>query len=262
MRDYIQSKHDEQKRKKNRKIKCGIVIFVLLLVLIALVFLLRSDIYTIQTIEVTIENTDTNVQNDIRTVAETYITKHDWFSSLFLHERSVLGFNGHGLAFYIANQYPIVTEVSVSVNYITRVVSISGKERTKEALWCTHEGNCGWFDDAGVVFLEGFSAQGSSINKITSSATSTVMLLEYIPIDAHFVESVFSFLEEFRAPVRHLIWDDSKEELHTEAISGFPTIFFSTKQDPQYALEELKKISHIEKLSYIDLRVKNRIFYK
>lgn len=262
MRDYVQGKQEEKRRKKAYKVHFIILGIAIVFCIAGIIWFLRSDVYTVA--QVTTENIDSVLQPQIIQLANEHIQDRSWISSLFLNTQSLLGFSTYSLAEKIAKTYPILTDISISKNYFTRNVTISARERKKMALWCTSADVCWWFDEAGVVFLEGPSTQGQLINKITSRSSDSVVLGEKIPIqgDISIIEPIFSFLDAIGAPTKNIIWDNDREEIQTDFYAQFPVIYFSTQQNPNFALTEVKKIKNLKNLSYIDLRISNRIFYK
>lgn len=263
LHDYVQDRYERRKRKKNLRLRLMVYGALIVLVIGGMLYVLHSDWYTINAIYVEGDNFEEPISSDIQQLVSDYIKQRSWISSIFFNPYSVLGFNTQNLATYISTQYPLITDVVVSKNYFTKTVTVVGRLREKFALWCSIDGQCRWFDKNGIVFVDGFSSQGQLINKIISPHSDDIALGSHIPIfDDRVVENIFLFLEEVGAPGKQLIWDPQHEELISPHTSNYPQILFSIRQDPLYALNEFKKIPHKEKISYIDLRITNRIFYK
>ncbi len=263
MHDYIQDKHERRKRKKNFRLRLVIYGFICVICVVGILFILHSDWYTVREIRIEGDGSEELVVRDVRELTSIYIENRSWFSLLFLNKRSFFGFNTKGLAEYISEKYPLLANISISKNYFSKTVTITGELREKFALWCSVDEQCGWFDKNGVVFVDGFLSQGQLINKIISPSSDSIVLGSHIPIeDNAIINDIFLFLENVEAPNKQLIWDPVHEELICSKQSDYPQIVFSIRQNPLYALEEFKKIPHKEKLSYVDLRITNRIFYR
>lgn len=263
MHDYIQDRYERRKRTKNFRVRFAIFGILAVVGVGGILYVLHSDWYVVRTIRVEGDGFEEPILSDVQRLAHDYIAQRSWFASLFFNRSSVLGFNVRNLASYIGDQYPLIADISVSKNYFTRTITIKGRLREKFALWCDFDDQCRWFDKDGIVFVDGFLSQGQLINKIISPDSDMIVLGSHIPIDdERVVNDTFSFLEQVGSPGKQLVWDSRHEELVAPHTSGYPQILFSIRQNPLYALEEFKKILHVEKLSYVDLRITNRIFYK
>lgn len=259
MHDYVQGKQEEKRRKKAHKVHFIVLGIGIFLCCVGILWFLHSSLYTVS--RITVENIDPTLQASITQSAQEYIQDRSWFSSLFFNTQSFFGFRMSALARKITELYPIVTDVTVSKNYITRTVTITARERKKVALWCVTTDACWWFDETGTIFLEGPSTQGQLIDKITSQSSDPISLGEKIPIqgDVSVIGPIFSFLDALHAPAKNIVWDRDRDEIRTDVYPQFPTMYFSIHQNPQYALPELQK-QNIKSLVYVDLTSTNRIY--
>ncbi len=260
MRDYLQEKREENRRKKGKKLRVIIGIVLVIILISGVIWLLRGSWYTVQSVSV--EQLDSVLSQEVASTTDSYIHTRSFLASIFLNANSFLGFGGNSLEQEISRTYPVLTDITVSKNYFTRVITIQARERAKTALWCDSQNSCWWFDDDGVVFLEAPVTQGQLLKKVISSSNTPITIGQHIPLDSSVLNSIFSFLDAIHAPGKSLLWNPALEEITTEARKGFPTIYFSTRQDPSYALPSIEKISNLQNISYIDLRVTNRIYYR
>ena len=260
MRDYIQGKQEEKRRKKAYKIHLIVLSIVAILSVSGIIWFLHSNIYTVSDVLVG-DTVDPVLRPEVTQLTWDYIHDRSFISSLLFNTQSLWGFSPHSLSQKISEAYPILTDISVSKNYITRVVTITARERKKVALWCDASTACWWFDDEGILFLEGPLTQGQLLNKVTSQASSTISLGDTIPIEGGVatVNAIFSFLDSVGDPVKNIIWNKDLDEIQTDPRASFPVIYFSIQQHPQYALNELKKYD-MKSLAYIDLTINNRIY--
>ena len=260
MRDYLQEKREENRRKKGRKLRLVAGVVLILVLTSGAVWLLKSPWYNVRS--VTVEQLDDTLSQEVASTTGAYIHTHSFLASIFLSPESFLGFSGNSLRQEITRAHPELADITVSKNYFTRTVTIQARERAKTALWCDTQNSCWWFDDSGTIFLQAPSTQGQLLKKIISSANESIAIGQQIPLDNSILNSIFSFLDAIHAPGRSLLWNPELEEITTEARKGFPTIYFGTRQDPSYALASVEKIANLSQLSYIDLRITNRIYYK
>ena len=260
MHDYIQGKQEEKRRKKAHKIHLIVLSIAIVLSVSGIIWFLHSTIYTVADVSVG-DTIDPVLRPEVTQLTWDYIHDRSFISSLLFNTQSLWGFSSHSLSQKISETYPILADVSVSKNYITRIVSITARERKKVALWCNTGDACWWFDDEGILFLEGPLTQGQLIDKVTSQSSSTIQLGDKIPIEGgvSVINSIFSFLGSVGAPTKNIIWDKDLDEIQTDSHAPFPVIYFSIQQNPQYALNELKKYD-MKSLAYIDLTINNRIY--
>ena len=107
--------------------------------------------------------------------------------------------------------------------------------------------------------------QGNAVNTVMDNYGAPITIGSAIlsQDETHHLMEIFQFLDAIHAPVRTLIYDTPQlEEVQTASMHGYPVIYFTLTQNPQFALDAIKNIGDISALSYIDLRVANRIYYK
>ena len=125
---------------------------------------------------------------------------------------------------------------------------------------------CWWFDEQGTIFMSAPSMQGDSIHKVIDQSLHPITIGSQIPLGdntTHLIE-IFNFLDSINAPVQTVLYDNPQlEEVQTAPTPHYPTIYFNLTQNPQFAFDAIKNMGDtVSSLSYIDLRVANRIYYK
>ena len=153
-----------------------------------------------------------------------------------------------------------------------RDVLVAVTEREIEGIWCsTLVGrDCAFFDESGIIFEQAPSfTRGFLLFQVDDSRPYTeIPILGSNVLD----ESLLGFLVFLRdgitfrklAALRYYIVDEKEIRV---AFQGGWEAFFSTEQNPIYQVEVLDRVlaKEIEDdlpfLDYIDLRVKNKVFY-
>lgn len=124
--------------------------------------------------------------------------------------------------------------------------------------------DCYLFDKKGVVFAKAKTVVGEVILRVDEvSDYKPIVAQKFLPAGEW--ENLFKILEFVKRrdwPAANFRLKREREEL---ILDGAPKLLFSLRFDPAKhltALTELKKKVKAENLSYIDLRVEDKIFYK
>ncbi len=164
---------------------------------------------------------------------------------------------------------PEAADVSIAKNYFTRTVEVEVTPRQHVGVWCFESGpapSCYWFDEQGLITRTP-ATQGSLILSVDDYARSGILpgqaLLppELLPN----IFSIFDALQQMNLNVQEIRLEDlALEEIKVPTFNG-PTLLFSLRfpaTDTPAALDVLRAKTAISKLSTIDFRVENRIYYK
>ena len=138
----------------------------------------------------------------------------------------------------VVSNFPLVANLQIEKSFFDRKISIEVQVREALGVWCTYPADsqeCWWFDNRSLLFEKSPKPEGSLI----------------ILIDL----SIYKF-----------VIDRQKEEVVAETVSGFK-IYLSLRFDPVINIKALEKLIakdnfDLENISYLDLRVKNRLYYK
>ncbi len=190
---------------------------------------------------------------------------------------------------------PELSGIGISKDYFSHTVTIAVSERQPFGIWCfmpkgaaplaapasasssssspsampaaAAQGQCYWFDDAGVLFEKAMSTQGNIIFVVNDYSQSDRGLGNTVlPVD--FNTNLISVMNVLRAAglgVREMdLRDLSLEEVDAQTTAG-PVIEFSLRfpaDDYLPVLKQLAAQSGFDKLQYIDCRTQDRVFYK
>lgn len=167
--------------------------------------------------------------------------------------------------------YPIIKNADVEkYNIKTGSLTVKVEEREKYGIWCLDNDNikdqpCFWFDKNGILFIPAPHTEGRLIKKIFDKYDGNMNIGEYI-FDRERVGillKIFDFLEISGLNIRTLCLDNRELDEIKTCDNNYPIIYFSLRFNPFVELPGLQKIyNDIDKLEYIDLRIKNRVFYK
>lgn len=187
---------------------------------------------------------------------------------------------------------PSFESLEIKKNYFTKEVIVKATEREKFGIWCeqseTNEvanqslgdnssstiknaepkrERCFWFDKKGVIFKETAVIESEIFKRVNDFSSRNLKLGENILPQRLFANliKIFGVLERVNLNAKTLCLKDlAFEEVYIESVSD-PKIFFSLRNDPEFslsAIDAFKKSNRWEKISYIDFRVENKVYYK
>ena len=263
-----------RKRKNRKKIK-GIVILIcsLFLILISVYIFLFSPIFSIKTVEI-YGNRDINSQE---------IIDSSNYTNFFLATKNKIKYD-------LLARFPRISELEVEKSLSERKIKISIKEREEFGIVCRIEKiensasastevgtptdkieNCFYIDKGGVIFKDAPQTSGSLVILIKDYSGREYQLGEKIYNEN--VIDFISFAKEFLTSQINLKFLDFNilsfppDDLKAITDEGW-YILFNLQKRAEDQLQALKavlneKIKEGRKnLEYVDLRIKNRVYYK
>jgi len=269
MRDYYQTAKEEERRRRRRRVRLYIVTLFLIGLCVGGIFFIRSSFFSVHTILVNnsesslaqkIESSFVNILNNQNSFLEKIFGKNNILVSIFKRESVVKE---------VMVQNPAVKRFSLNANILKNFIDLRFEEREQFGLWCTpKEGGeiCWWFDKEGVLFSQGPQTTGTLINKVTDLSGHPLSLGETVFDDTRYQETlvkIFSFLSQSGTNINHIILKNRALAEVETSHPTYPTIYFSLRVDPFFALQPIRELEKkFDSLEYIDLRVKNRVYYK
>ena len=272
----MKSYFDEKEIKKQKfifKLKLyGILIVFLFLLAGAGYLTAYSSFFKINSIAlIDAENKQANANEIIKDLKDSFNGKSKLTS--FLGADNILIWQNKPDETFFKN-HPKIVDLAIRKDYLERKIEIDMDEREKLGVWCKTTtnnqelitNNCWWFDENGVIFEEAPIVEGEMIYKIIDSSNRELALGDRI-LDENLFNNlilIFKTLERAGLNLKTLRLENlSAQEVIAESPLT-PKIYFSLRFDPDFSLsvfENLKK-TDLEKVEYLDLRIKNRAYYK
>lgn len=294
MIDYYQNQRTERKKRRKVKIFLVLIFFVLIVFVAGIIYFLHSSYSRIEKINVSMDVQDSPLEANISQAYQSVLdeNKSFIFEKIFGKNSVFTSLLDSGeISKSIENSIPEVSEVKIETDVFSRSINIVGSARVKFGLWCYEKNllsltsattsdststatadlssgtssKCLWFDRGGTAFLEGPNTEGQLIYKVIDVYDNPVELGQKL-LDQDLIDNIvasFDFLDNSGLGYKTIYLSDPKlEEAHTDT-SVTPVIYFSLRNNPTYALKAfLESKSQLNKASYVDLRIPNRIYYK
>ena len=158
-------------------------------------------------------------------------------------------------------------ELNKSTDLINRKVIIAVKERDFSGVSCFSK-NCFAFDDSGLIFSDSPNVNGSLILKIENTNDQFALLGNYFLPSARWVRNVLETMALVKSTGFHvssaIIKEPSLREWELLVYPSLSLLFDLSfiPEDLEGILSTVKDRLDLEELSYLDFRVKGRIYYK
>ena len=161
---------------------------------------------------------------------------------------------------------PAAGALTIHTSLIHRTVSVAIQERVFNGVWCSD--TCVGFDPNGIAFFLAPQVYGSLLLKVQDENTSTLSLGNPVFNDKEALKNIFETIGDVKASNIAIdtvsIKDISLREWEIQNTYG--TVFkFSLDFVPDDLINVFKTLrekTKFENLSYVDFRVKNRVYYK
>lgn len=270
---YLDDK-EIKKRKFIFKLKLyGISIVFLFLIIGAGYLTAYSSFFKINNISlIDAENKQANINEIIKDLSDSF-SKKSKISSFLGADNILIWQNKPNEDFF--KEHPIITNLIIEKDYLKRKIKINMDEKERFGIWCQQLttdnlqltiNNCFWFDENGVIFEKAPIIEGEMIYKITDYSNRELTIGNRV-LDENLFNNlilIFKILERAELNLKTLRLDNlNTQEITTES-PLMPKIYFSLRFDPDFSLnvfENLKK-TDLKKIEYVDLRIKNRAYYK
>ncbi len=167
---------------------------------------------------------------------------------------------------------PQLAGLSVSKDYFSHTITIMVAERQPVGIWCfvpqaNGDEQCFSFDKTGDMFERTYDTEGSDIMVVHDHTQKPTGVNQQIlpPEFASNMVSIVNVLTAAQVNTADIALNDlSLEEVDVTTVNG-PAIYFSLRfpaDNYLQVIEDLMKQSNWSKLSYIDCRTENRVYYK
>lgn len=169
----------------------------------------------------------------------------------------------------LAAVFPTITNLKIRKELLN-TLAVNFEKRVQVGFWC-NESNCYSFDKDGIIFKEAPASEGSLILKIKDFDKKLVLIGDKI-LDDDRLSFIFSFYDAVEKTDNFKITEfkiKPASDIDLEAVVNNDwAIYLDPAQNPEAEASNLFTVvnealkSKLNNLSYVDLRIPSRIFYK
>lgn len=261
-------KQEAQQKKRRQFISHSWRVFIvaMLFATLTIIVLFYSNLFDVHAVVSQVPNSlsTEEVTNKIQAVLDMRVLGITRRHNIILFSPQIIGPE-------LMRDFPRIESVDIS-RISFHDLSIVVHERKRTGLWCfPAQSKCLYFDDAGIAFAEIPPSTGSLFIPVQDFRNRTVALGQLVESDTwrDSIGEVKKLLQFGNIPVSRVeIPADSFDEFHVVSQEGW-SIYFRNDTDVSLQVNNLiqflkEKISSEtrKKLTYIDLRIEDRIYYK
>lgn len=167
---------------------------------------------------------------------------------------------------------PELATLEVGKDYFSHTITITVTERQPFVIWCympkaNGDEQCFWMDDEGTLFARAYDTEGSAIFSVHDYYDKPLGLNSKVLPDqfvGNFI-SIMNVLKSTRVNVSSITLSDlSLQEITVGTMNG-PSLYFSLRfpaDNYGQVIQSIMSQSDWSRLSYIDCRTENRVYYK
>jgi hypothetical protein len=262
MPSYFNDRQRGRKRFFFRLKAYGFFVLFFALVFGGIYFFCYSGFFQIKSVSA--EFSDGSAVPSLAEDLNVFFSSRSWLSFRFGFN-SILNWENGEVPEVFSAKYPEIEKISVKKDYWKRTVGIFVQKREKFGIWCLPV-KCFWFDKNGIAFEKSPEMEGGLIRKASDFSGREIKEGDSI-LEGRFAENlvkIFGVLES--AGLRYSLRLDNLELQEITAVptqDNLPEIYFSLRSDPSFAAAALKNLEkELKNLSYVDLRVENRAYYR
>jgi len=262
MREQVFIKTDKSEARKKYYYGAGIIIGIIVVAIgVGMYFYYWSPTLRIDEFSVV----GTNSKEEAKAAIVNYFGSSRSFFSPAV-DRIVFWMQHNGEFIQSPPFLPYAASIKLTSNIAEKKVTAEITPRVMSGVWCISE-KCFVFDDNGIVFAEAPDVSGSLILKIRDENNTPVSLGRAVLSGEEFnsIKKAILSIQKNKIPISEvLIQNIELKEWATIAPNGF-SIKFSFNSIPEDLDSVFKGIferANVDKLTYIDLRVPNRVYFK
>lgn len=261
MRDQVFIKTSKRESKRKRLYIISIICLVFLCIIGVFVYFFYWS-SALQVVEFSV-----NGVNNTEETREAVLGYFDGIKSFFspAHDRIVF-WMFHDGEIQSPSFLPSASSIRLTSNFNERKVIIDVVLRVMSGVWCTAN-RCFVFDKNGVLFDQSPDVSGSLILKIRDENNTPVSLGNSVLSQEEFqsMKQAIESVERNKIPISEIVIQNRElKEWATVAPNGFSVRFSfdAIPEDLDSVFKGIFERTQLEKLTYIDLRVPNRVYFK
>jgi len=262
MREQVFVKTDKSGARKKYYYGAGIIIGVIVIIIgTGMYFYYWSPVLRIG--EFTINGT--NSKDEARVAIVNYFNSSRSFFSPAT-DRIVFWTQHNDESIESPSFLPYAASIKFVSNFTEKKVVAEITPRVMSGVWCVSE-KCYVFDNNGIIFSEAPDVSGSLILKIRDENNTQVTLGSAVLSGGEFesIKKAIKSVQQNKIPISEiLIQNIELKEWAAVAPNGFSIRFSfnSIPEDLDSVFKGILERTSIEKLTYIDLRIPNRVYFK
>ena len=257
-----------KKLERRRKIKLGLIIIGLIVLISIPIYILRTEKFLIQSVE--IEGNELTKNEDIQKIISDNL---DGNYLLIFPKSNLLLYPKEKIAKDLSTKLPRLKDVEVSlINRQTLKVSLS--EREPLALYCQNIENpsvpsdCYFLDDEGYIFSKAPSFSGE-VYTVYSSDPVYEDPLRSLYMDSDKFRDVHTFMQGLPSINLYPRVFIKKQDEFNLLFSNYAVMMFKSDADLEKVFSNIKSFfedgeakKDLNRMLYVDMRFGNKIFYK
>ena len=161
---------------------------------------------------------------------------------------------------------PALVYATLTKDWQRKTVDIQVEERKPFGILCGSA--CYWFDEEGVLFDQAPESKGFLIPKVLDENQRNLNLNDQIFGKPEFTQNLIDLMRQMQEtgilkPRSFTIKNLNLQEIHIE--TDGPALYFNLRSMPKdidQILSGVNQHKKLQNLSYIDLRVENRVYYR
>jgi len=167
----------------------------------------------------------------------------------------------------VSEHYPDVEKISSSIDIFSRTLHVSYASRVGHFLWCKQQGQCFIVDANGIVFATSPISQASFLTKIQDTYFGTISVGNKIPDTA--LKPLLAIEAAFKEKKLSITYIALEYIFSVKLIQpGAPEVRFTLSSPIAGQLNSFNTLrdslsaDEFRKLQYVDVRIKDKIYYK
>jgi len=272
---------DRRRRKRMKRLKIALFLGLGITILIAGIWLFFfSPFFEIQAVRY--EGLTTIPESEFQPLVNSFIESQSLkFLPPFLRQKTSLFYRALNkrnwilvsrwpLKQMLVKNYPALKTVEVSKSFINRILVIKFNERQTTFIWCQNEDNCYYGDQEGIIFEKAPESLGYLTTKIYDEKENDLSLGQAVLNNRtiSFIQNLATLLKKEDINISYWLASGPLPSQIKAVTEHQWQIFLNPVSNASQIVDLMKSVlekeikNQVNQLEYIDLRYKERIYYK